>query len=413
MGYEIKQLGKGGNIILSGDDASVQIIWNNIIGKNFEKSEFMDWMVYLDTVVIEEMLVKKYCRTLQLIKDGVVIDTEDRLDMFKRPKVKGVHNFDDILKVVPTIDGYKFEPTELGNVADGVYSIKRIGNYNDDGGCKDYVVRVQYADGIGRYYNVAYIKGDSVPDFTEYEGTELQRTLRACEVSVNLVSLPSGNKLSPELYREVKKALEKIGGKWSTSFQGFEFKHDARPLVQRLIDGDKINLKKDFQFFATPKNLVNRMVKLANIKMSDRVLEPSAGQGVIVEAVNGLCASVDICEFMSQNREILKGKGYDIMCNDFLDLSIGNKYNKILANPPFSKDQDCKHVLKMYKHLVKGGTLVAIMSRAWMRENKNKVQEEFTNLINKKGNTFYLIDGGEFKESGTNVATVIVKIIKE
>ncbi len=410
MAYEIKQLGKGGDIILSGDDTSVQVIWNNIIGKNFEKSEFMNWMVYLDTVVIEEMLVKKYCRALQLLKDGVVIDTEDRLDMFKRPKVKGIRKFDDILKVIPTVDGYKFEPTELGNVANGVYSIKRIGNYNDEGACKDYVVRVQYADGIGKYYNVAYIKGDSVPDFTEYEGTELQRTLRACDVSTNVVKLPS--QLTPELYKEVKKTLEKIGGKWSTPFQGFEFKHDARPLVEQLVAGEKINLKQDYQFFATPQHIVDRMIELADIQLTDRVLEPSAGQGAIVDSLKGMCTSVDLCEFMPQNREILEEKGYDIFCNDFLDLSIGNKYNKIIANPPFSKDQDCKHVLKMYEHLVSGGTLVAVMSKAWMRENKNKVQQEFAYLVNKKGNTLTTIESGEFKQSGTSVATALVVIKK-
>lgn len=405
MAYEIKQLGKGGDIILSGDDTSIQMIWNNIIGENFEKSEFMNWMVYLDTVVIEEMLIKKYCRALELLKDGVVIDTEDRLDMFKRAHVKGIRKFDDILKVVPTVDGYKFEPTKLGNVANGSYSLKSIGDE-----CNDYVARVQYGDGIGKYYNVAYISGDSVPDLTEYEGTIIQRTLRACDVTVNVVTLPE--QLDETTYKDVKRALEKIGGKWSTPFQGFEFKHDARPLVQRLIDGDKVNLKKDFQYFATPRNIVDRMVILANIISTDRVLEPSGGQGAIVEVVEGLCASVDICEFMPQNREVLESKGYDIICNDFLDLSIGNKYNKIIANPPFSNDQDCKHILKMYKHLTKGGVIVAVMSKSWMREKKNKVQQEFANLINQKGNTLEHIKGGEFKESGTNVETILVKITK-
>jgi tRNA1(Val) A37 N6-methylase TrmN6 len=154
------------------------------------------------------------------------------------------------------------------------------------------------------------------------------------------------------------------------------------------------------------------MIELADIQLTDRVLEPSAGQGAIVDSLEGMCASVDLCEFMSQNREILEEKGYDIFCNDFLDLSIGNKYNKIIANPPFSKDQDCKHVLKMYEHLVSGGTLVAVMSKSWMRENKNKVQQEFANLINKKGNTLTTIESGEFKQSGTSVATALVVIKK-
>jgi len=229
---------------------------------------------------------------------------------------------------------------------------------------------------------------------------------------MNVVSLPKGNKLKPELYKKVKNTLEKIGGKWSTSFQGFEFKHDARPLVARLIDGDKINLKQDFQYFATPRNLVDEMVELADIQPTDKMLEPSGGQGAIVEVVEELCDSVDICEFMSQNREVLKSKGYEVICDDFLELSTEKKYNKIIANPPFSKDQDCKHVLKMYEHLVVGGTLVAIMSKSWMRDNKNLVQARFAELVNRKGNTLTNIESGEFKDSGTNVATVLVKITK-
>ena len=403
MSYEIKQLGKGGDIILSGDDTSVQMIWNNIIGKNFEKSEFMNWMVYLDTVVIEDMLVKKYCRALELIKDGVVIDTEDRLDMFRRAKVKGIRKFDDILTVVPTVKGYKLEPTKLGNVASGHYTLHKLS-------CGNYTARVQYAEGMNRWYTVAYIKGDSVPSFEEFEGTEIQRTLRACDVSTNVVKLPS--QLSPQLYKDVKKLLENIGGKWSTPFQGFEFKHDARPLVAQLVAGEKVNLKQDFQYFATPQHIVDRMISLADIQLTDRVLEPSAGQGAIADTLDGMCASVDLCEFMPQNREILEEKGYDIFCHDFLEMSVGNTYNKIIANPPFSKDQDCKHVLKMYKHLISGGTLVAVMSRSWMRENKNKVQQEFANLINSNGNTLTTIASGEFNESGTGVATALVVIKK-
>ena len=403
--YEIKRLGKGGHIILSGDDTSVKLIWNNIIGKSFEKSEFMNWMVYLDTVVIEDILVKKYCRALELLKDGVVIDTEDRLDMFRRAKVKGIHKFEDILTIVPTVEGYKFEPTKLGNVASGYYYLHKLP-------CGNYTARVDYADGMSKWYTVAYIKADSVPSFVGYEGTELQRTLRTCDISMNVVSLPKGNKLKPELYKKVKNTLEKIGGKWSTSFQGFEFKHDARPLVARLIDGDKINLKQDFQYFATPRNLVDEMVELADIQPTDKMLEPSGGQGAIVEVVEELCDSVDICEFMSQNREVLKSKGYEVICDDFLELSTEKKYNKIIANPPFSKDQDCKHVLKMYEHLVVGGTLVAIMSKSWMRDNKNLVQARFAELVNRKGNTLTNIESGEFKDSGTNVATVLVKITK-
>jgi len=123
--------------------------------------------------------------------------------------------------------------------------------------------------------------------------------------------------------------------------------------------------------------------------------------------------SVDMCEFMPQNREYLENElGYEVACSDFLELDTAKKYDKIVANPPFTKNQDVDHVLKMYDHLNEGGKVVAIMSTTWVN-GKQKKQENFRTFLEEVGAIQTPVDKGTFKESGTGVATMMVEIIKK
>lgn len=59
-------------------------------------------------------------------------------------------------------------------------------------------------------------------------------------------------RLDQKTYAEIKKTLTKIGGSWKGGkLQAFVFDSNPKPLIDRLINGEKINLKKDFQFFST------------------------------------------------------------------------------------------------------------------------------------------------------------------
>lgn len=119
-----------------------------------------------------------------------------------------------------------------------------------------------------------------------------------------------------------------------------------------------------------------------------------------------------MCEFMEQNREYLENIGYDIICNDFLELPSHKKYDKIVANPPFTKNQDVDHVLKMYEHLNEGGKIVAIMSTTWKLGSQKK-QVAFREFLASVGAVETEISEGTFKESGTNTKTIMVEITKK
>ena len=155
------------------------------------------------------------------------------------------------------------------------------------------------------------------------------------------------------------------------------------------------------------------MIANADLKKTDVVLEPSAGRGAIVERILPLVKKVEMCELMPENREHLeKEKGYEVAWGDFLALNTSWKYDKIIANPPFTKNQDIDHVLKMYEHLNPKGRIVTIMSSSWVDGKQNK-QLKFKEWLKEVGASTKEIEAGKFKKSGTLVKTMLVVIDKK
>jgi len=163
------------------------------------------------------------------------------------------------------------------------------------------------------------------------------------------------------------------------------------------------------QLFPTPKELADKLVKLAAPAELDRILEPSAGTGNIVSALlrNYHLAEVMIVELAPALAEQLcsnYGRGH---CNcrvkqgDFLlcngDLGV---FDKIIMNPPFANGQDITHIEHARKFLKPGGRLVAICANG--PRQREKLMAEATYWED--------LPAGSFKESGTNVNAAIVVI---
>lgn len=242
-----------------------------------------------------------------------------------------------------------------------------------------------------------------------------EETIKNCTVDGNIIKLPEGQ-LDRPVYNQVKKALEGIGGKWKTNKQGFVFASDPSDLLAEIQGGKKINLKKDFQFFATSPEEADRCVELAGIKDLSpyaRICEPSAGQGAIVNAINRVRPDkVVYCyELMPQNQPILTELETVIfMGEDFL-LEDKEQYDCIIANPPFSKNQDIDHVKHMYDRLNDGGRLVSITSTHWV-DSSNKKETAFREWLDEVGAQIHTIEAGAFKASGTQVGGKIIVINK-
>ncbi len=86
----------------------------------------------------------------------------------------------------------------------------------------------------------------------------------------NLLFLPA-SQLERKLYTDVNKCLESIGGSWNRKLKGHLFDHNpSYDLDEMIVTGEWTDKKKEYQFFATPKELVTRMIQLANIYKKDR-----------------------------------------------------------------------------------------------------------------------------------------------
>ncbi|AGG58098.1 hypothetical protein VPAG_00062 [Vibrio phage douglas 12A4] len=166
-------------------------------------------------------------------------------------------------------------------------------------------------------------------------------------------------------------------------------------------------------FFPTPEREVNDVVEIADIKPGMKVLEPSAGMGHIADKLRDAGADVDVVEMASTLRGHLELKDHKLVGDDFLEYNPGPIYDRIVMNPPFSNDQDIKHINHAYTMLKPGGKIVAVTSS--MAGNKgNSVNKEFRLFLEDVEANETAIAEGAFKESfnPTAVNTKIIEIDK-
>ena len=238
--------------------------------------------------------------------------------------------------------------------------------------------------------------------------------LKHCTLEDGVLKLPKVQ-FNKKSYAEAKKWIEEAGGSWqSGKIQGFTFPFNPERVFSILKEGKRCNLQQEYQFFETPAEVADWLVMLAGgIHENDTVLEPSAGRGALIKAIHRACPSVTVeCyELMPENREFLYSlDNVIILDEDFTKDSVGS-YTKIIANPPFSGNQDIEHVRIMYKLLEKGGTLAAITSSHWKIASEKKCVD-FRNWLEEVHGEVFEIGAGEFKESGTSISTMAVVIRK-
>lgn len=239
---------------------------------------------------------------------------------------------------------------------------------------------------------------------------ELTTSISKMIVNGNRLELPKNEHFSN--YAQVKTALVKAGGKYKKN--GFEFTSPAEAIKLRLVGGEKIDDKKKFQFFATPEPLAMQLVDLADIGVNDRVMEPSAGQGAIADViVNTIPVTCFCIELMPENVKILIDKDHNVYEGDFLKYNKSDidVFDKIVANPPFTKNQDIDHIRHMYELLDNGGRLVSLSSKSWVTGSQKK-QVAFREWLFELGAEMIDVDEGSFKQSGTNVGGMIIIINK-
>lgn len=235
--------------------------------------------------------------------------------------------------------------------------------------------------------------------------------LDRCTVEGNTVFLTCGQ-LDRNTYEAVNKCLENIGGKWNRKVRGHIFDSDPAELLDNLIlTGETVDLKKQYQFFPTPRVIADQMCDLAEINGDCMVLEPSCGKGDLADAIwerqPDFLLGIELNGLMARNLDL---KSYKCMYIDFL-LYDSMVFNRIIMNPPFSKQQDIDHIMHAWDLLSPVGILVSVVSESpFFRENRKSV--EFRQWLSENNAEVYENDIGAFKESGTMVKTRIIKVRK-
>lgn len=235
-------------------------------------------------------------------------------------------------------------------------------------------------------------------------------------IELNEDSLIITHALTREEYTKLNKFLTVAGAKWNRKTKSHIFTTpDSKQKIETLINGGSlVNTKKLYQSFYTPEAIASELVELANIEPHMHVLEPSAGNGSIVEQIKKYSpAYVRLFEIDPDAAKTLETKYPDYMLyeGDFLQDEPEATFDVVLMNPPFTGDQDAKHVLHAYKYLADGGVLLAIVSPAFQFKG-SKPQKELKELVESNGEIVKELSEGSFSESGTKIKTIIIKITK-
>lgn len=221
--------------------------------------------------------------------------------------------------------------------------------------------------------------------------------------------LPPGQ-LDRALYTQVNKVIDMMGGKWDRKSGTHVFKGEdvGERLDNALLTGTVRDDVAHFQFFPTPPDVVDQLVELASIGEGMTVLEPSAGDGAIVKRLLQITRGVTCCEIQPDKCLILAGLvGKDnVRPSDFLMLEPEPMFDRVVMNPPFTRQQDISHVQHAHGFLKSGGVLVSVMSSSVLfRSDKKAVA--FREWVKQLGGNIEALPENSFAASGTGVNTVV------
>ena len=219
---------------------------------------------------------------------------------------------------------------------------------------------------------------------------------------------PPAEKVDPKLYADYKKALTDNLGKWKGGkAQHFVFEFDPNPLLKELRAGNRPSFKQEWHYFPTPPEVIDFMCNAVIPSHDNKILEPSAGRGSIIEEVNAFMPNCEfhwtVIEPHPVNRKILEDKGIQCDWDDFDTYKPKADHDLIYANPPFKHARS--HVAKMPDCLNRGGCMTVVLPNTFESKESALVAElrgRFESVC------FYSLPERSFKTSGTMVNTVIM-----
>jgi methylase of polypeptide subunit release factors len=246
----------------------------------------------------------------------------------------------------------------------------------------------------------------------------VREILARSTITADRLVLPPGQ-LDRKTYEAVNKAISAAGGTWDRQAAAHIFASDPRLALGLAVEvGTVVHRKNTLQAFYTPRGLADRLADLADPQPGDRVLEPSCGDGALVAAMLRREPSITITAYeidLAAMREAACKAGsaeWRGTETDFLAVEPVPLYDVAVMNPPFAKDADIDHVLHAWEFVRPGGRLVSIMSVGWQHADRLKKRKAFRAFVESLGGDVTPLGDGAFKESGTSVHTVMLRLDK-
>jgi len=152
---------------------------------------------------------------------------------------------------------------------------------------------------------------------------------------------------------------------------------------------------------------------VADIQDEHKVLEPSAGVGLLAEGILKRNSNIklDCIELNSQCKKVLREKGFKVIWSNFLDFRPKYLYDRVIGAPNFKDNIDCEHVMKMYSCVKEGGKIISIMSPYWMTGN-SELQIKFRKWLEDKSYTTTVLPDNSYMEDGKTVPTILINLEK-
>lgn len=235
-------------------------------------------------------------------------------------------------------------------------------------------LRLWAADILGRPYESETWKMDDVYD--------------AIEGAVNVIAL---SRLGPMLVGD------------DPNLTGPDSRSSAQAIEEQLFGGRlRSSGMLAMQQFSTPLPIARAAQLAAGVLQGERVLEPTAGTGNLVNFLRDAGIYIDVNELEPRRVAVLRALGLAPTTEDALRLPLnGKRYNAIITNPPYGAHKTGKYsgqgatpfadsdvsqrfIAAAMQQLVEGGRLVAVMPpnvllrsaqpfRQWLQANHTPI----------------------------------------
>jgi predicted RNA methylase len=244
----------------------------------------------------------------------------------------------------------------------------------------------------------------------------------------NKMILPPGQ-LDRKLYTAVNKVIDAMGGKWKGGkVKAHLFADDVDPsgMLIEVLETGMMPEKNPLAFFASTEAVAEMAAKeacLDEAKDGEVWLEPSCGDGAILKAMQRYRQGKEVTIYAVEvdtgrakiSRELgIADESHECDFLEFFEQHKGQQgmFDRIVMNPPFSIKGNpyvyIDHIFLAHGLLKPGGVLVSV-APAGITFNSAKKAAGLRELVSQSG-SFKELPEGAFKESGTGVSTVLVKI---